>query len=111
MVASTALVASYPLFNNCAYYEIRAILATNLLTDIPAEAVNPTSLKIRNLISCANKVALGLPFLLFVTTLAVGGIILGNKLSTYIDGQKLKKGFGWFVLLMGLSILCKELFF
>jgi len=50
-------------------------------------------------------------FLLFITALAVGGIIVGNKLSTYIDGQKLKKGFGWFVLLMGLSILCKELFF
>ena len=50
-------------------------------------------------------------FLLFITALAVGGIIVGNKLSTYIDGQKLKKGFGWFVLLMGVSILLKELFF
>jgi uncharacterized membrane protein YfcA len=50
-------------------------------------------------------------FLLFITVLAVGGIIIGNKLSTYIDGQKLKKGFGWFVLAMGISILCKELFF
>ena len=50
-------------------------------------------------------------FLLFITTLAVGGIIIGNKFSTYIDGQKLKKGFGWFVLAMGVSILLKELFF
>lgn len=50
-------------------------------------------------------------FLLFITALAVGGIIVGNKLSTYIDGQKLKKGFGWFVLAMGVSILLKELFF
>lgn len=50
-------------------------------------------------------------FLLFITGLAVGGIIIGNKLSTYIDGQKLKKGFGWFVLAMGVSILLKELFF
>jgi len=49
--------------------------------------------------------------LLFITALAVGGIIIGNKLSTYIDGQKLKKGFGWFILAMGISILCKELFF
>ncbi len=50
-------------------------------------------------------------FLLFITALAVGGIIIGNKLSTYIDGQKLKKGFGWFVLAMGVAILCKELIF
>jgi uncharacterized membrane protein YfcA len=50
-------------------------------------------------------------FLLFITALAVGGIIIGNKLSTYIDGQKLKKGFGWFILAMGISILCKELIF
>jgi hypothetical protein len=50
-------------------------------------------------------------FLFFITTLAVVGIIIGNKLSTYIDGQKLKKGFGWFVLAMGVSILLKELFF
>ena len=50
-------------------------------------------------------------FLLFITSLAVGGIIIGNKLSTYIDGQKLKKGFGWFVLVMGVAILLKELFF
>jgi len=50
-------------------------------------------------------------FLLFITALAVGGIIIGNKLSTYIDGQKLKKGFGWFILAMAISILCKELIF
>jgi uncharacterized membrane protein YfcA len=44
----------------------------------------------------------------FVTTMAVIGIILGNQLSKKIDGNKLKKGFGWFVLVMGLYILIKE---
>ena len=33
-----------------------------------AEAVNPTSLRMRDRISCANKVALGFPFLFIVTS-------------------------------------------
>jgi uncharacterized membrane protein YfcA len=44
----------------------------------------------------------------FVTAMAVGGIIVGNQLSKKIDGNKLKKGFGWFVLVMGIYILVKE---
>jgi len=46
--------------------------------------------------------------LLGFTTLAVVGIFIGNKLSHKIDGSKLKKGFGWFVLVMGIVILIKE---
>lgn len=46
-----------------------------------------------------------------VTVLAILGIFLGNRLSRYIDGHKLKKAFGWFVLLMGIYILIKELAF
>jgi uncharacterized membrane protein YfcA len=45
-----------------------------------------------------------------VTALAVGGIFLGSWLSHKIDGNKLKKAFGWFVLLMGIYIIVKELF-
>jgi uncharacterized protein len=44
----------------------------------------------------------------FVTSMAVVGIITGNQLSKKIDGNKLKKGFGWFVFVMGLYILIKE---
>ena len=44
----------------------------------------------------------------FVTSMAVVGIIIGNQLSKKIDGNKLKKGFGWFVFVMGLYILIKE---
>lgn len=46
-----------------------------------------------------------------VTLLAIAGIFIGNWLSHKIDGEKLKKGFGWFVLVMGIYIIAKELFF
>lgn len=45
-----------------------------------------------------------------VTALAVLGIFLGNRMSRSIDGEKLKKAFGWFVLLMGIYILIRELY-
>lgn len=48
--------------------------------------------------------------LLIVTSLSVGGIFIGNALSKKIDGNKLKKGFGWFVLVMGMYIIINELF-
>lgn len=46
-----------------------------------------------------------------MTTLSIAGIFIGNRLSRRIDGEKLKKGFGWFVLAMGIYILLKELYF
>lgn len=46
-----------------------------------------------------------------VTALAIGGIFAGNRLSRYVDGDKLQKAFGWFVLVMGAYILVHELFF
>jgi uncharacterized protein len=49
--------------------------------------------------------------LLIVTALAIAGIFIGDGLSKKIDGNKLKKGFGWFVLVMGIYIIVKELFF
>jgi uncharacterized protein len=45
-----------------------------------------------------------------VTALAVAGIFIGNYLSKSIDGNKLKKGFGYFVLIMGIYIIVNELF-
>ncbi len=47
--------------------------------------------------------------LLSVTALATGGILIGNALSRKINGEKLRKGFGWFTLLMGIYILVSEL--
>ena len=49
--------------------------------------------------------------LLSVTALAIAGIFIGDALSKKVDGNKLKKGFGWFVLVMGIYIIVKELFF
>ena len=49
--------------------------------------------------------------LLSVTALAVAGIFIGNWLSHRISGEKLKVGFGWFVLVMGIYIIVKEIFF
>ena len=49
--------------------------------------------------------------LLSVSALAIAGIFLGDRLSKRIDGNQLKKGFGWFVLVMGLYIIVQQLFF
>jgi len=48
-------------------------------------------------------------FLGVFTSLAVIGIILGVYLTKYISGTKLKTSFGWFVLVMAIYILSKEL--
>ncbi len=47
--------------------------------------------------------------LLIVTALAIAGILLGNYLHRRIPSGRLKMAFGWFVLLMGIYILAKEL--
>ncbi len=46
--------------------------------------------------------------ILTVAAIAIAGIILGGSLSKKIEGEKLKKGFGWFVLIMGIYIIIKE---
>ena len=45
------------------------------------------------------------------TAFAVLGIFIGIFLSKKMPGDKLKKGFGWFVLVMGIYIIVKEIFF
>jgi uncharacterized protein len=49
--------------------------------------------------------------LLTVTIIAIVGIFIGSYLSTKIDGKKLKPAFGWFVLVMGVYIILKEMVF
>lgn len=48
-------------------------------------------------------------FLLGLTAIAAAGIFLGGALNKKIPGEQLKKGFGIFVLLMGIYIIVKEL--
>jgi uncharacterized protein len=49
-------------------------------------------------------------FLLTITAIAIAGIFLGGAIGKSLPGYKLKKTFGWFVLLMGMYILLKEIF-
>ncbi len=49
-------------------------------------------------------------FLLPFTALSIVGIFLGTYISKFISGEKLKKSFGWFVLVMGIYIIMKEVF-
>jgi uncharacterized protein len=50
-------------------------------------------------------------FLIKITTIAIAGTFVGGLIARKISGNKLKKGFGWFVLIMGIYILTKEIFF
>ncbi|MDC1062922.1 sulfite exporter TauE/SafE family protein [Flavobacteriales bacterium] len=43
------------------------------------------------------------------TFLSIVGIFAGLYFNKFIEGNKLKKGFGWFVLIMGVSIVLKEI--
>lgn len=49
--------------------------------------------------------------LLVFTALAIAGLFIGGKLADKIPNASLKKGFGWFILIMGLYIIVKELVF
>lgn len=46
-----------------------------------------------------------------ISSIAIVGILIGSQLSKKIDGKKLKPAFGWFILVMGIYIIFKELFF
>ena len=48
-------------------------------------------------------------FLLVFSAIAIVGIIVGSILSKRIPNEKLKPAFGWFVLVMGLYIIGREL--
>lgn len=48
--------------------------------------------------------------ILIFTSCSIVGVFIGNYLSKKFSGEKLKTGFGWFVLVMGIYIICKELF-
>lgn len=47
-------------------------------------------------------------FLLSFSAVSIVGIFIGVWLNKFIDGKKLKKAFGWFVLVMGVYIIFKE---
>lgn len=49
-------------------------------------------------------------FLISITSLAVIGILIGNKLQRKISAIRLRMAFGWLILLMGSWILVHEIF-
>ncbi len=49
-------------------------------------------------------------FLFIITTIAIAGVFAGGFFNQKVNAEKLKKGFGWFVLVMGVYILVKEIF-
>jgi uncharacterized membrane protein YfcA len=51
------------------------------------------------------------PFLFTISGMAFIGMLIGTQLSKKIDGEKLKPIFGWFVLVMGIYIIIKEILF
>ncbi len=50
-------------------------------------------------------------FMLLFSAFAMVGILVGSYFTRFIPNEKLKPVFGWFVLVMGLYILGKELLF
>ena len=91
------------------------IPALVLLAKLPMKKAVATSLliiAIKSLIGFIGDVetiAIDWIFLLSFTAFSVIGIFLGIYLSNFIEGKKLKKYFGWFVLIMGVYIIIKEL--
>jgi len=49
-------------------------------------------------------------FLLSITAIALVGLFIGSQIGKKIESVKLKKGFGYFVLIMGVYIIIKEVF-
>ncbi|KEZ94129.1 sulfite exporter TauE/SafE family protein [Nonlabens ulvanivorans] len=91
------------------------IPALVLLAKLPMKKAVATSLfiiAIKSLIGFLGDVKnleIDWSFLLPFTALSIIGIFLGIWLNKFIDGKKLKKAFGWFVLVMGIYIIYKEL--
>jgi uncharacterized membrane protein YfcA len=48
-------------------------------------------------------------FLILITSLAIVGILIGNKIQKRISSIHLRKAFGWLILVMGSLILIREI--
>lgn len=86
------------------------------LLKIPMKVAIGTSLIIISLnsligfFSSVNHVEIQWSLLATISMIAIIGIIIGAQLSKKIDGKKLKPIFGWFILVMGIYIIIKEIF-
>lgn len=94
------------------------IPALVLLAGLEMKRAIGTSLLIiamKSLLGFTGDIQAGMPidwsFMLVFTSSSVAGIFLGTWLTNFIDGQRLKKGFGWFVLAMGIYMIARETIF
>lgn len=94
------------------------IPALLFFANLPMKQAVGTSLLIifiNSAIGFAGDLYIGTPidytFLLTIAGMAFIGIVIGTQLSKKIDGSKLKPLFGWFILVMGIYIITKEVFF
>jgi len=71
------------------------IIALNTLSGFTAELLNHHTIIWQQLLP--------------ITLLSISGLLFGQYLNNKIDGNLLKRGFGWFILAMGIFILVKEL--
>lgn len=92
------------------------IPALVLLAKLPMKQAVGTSLVIIALKSSigftgdlGGNLAIDYQFMLLFSLFAIVGIIIGSYLTRFIPNEKLKPIFGWFVLVMGIYILVKEL--
>lgn len=93
------------------------IPALVLLANLPMKNAVATSLliiSVKSLIGFIGDIQnleIDWPFLLSFTGVSVVGIFIGIYLNNFINGKSLKKAFGWFVLLMAIYIISKEIYF
>jgi uncharacterized membrane protein YfcA len=94
------------------------IPALVLLAGLPMKQAVGTSLLIIALKSLigftgdlGTNLAIDYNFMLLFSGFAMVGILIGSYLTRFIPNEKLKPIFGWFVLVMGVYILAKELLF
>ena len=91
------------------------IPALVLLTALPFKTAVGTSLfiiSINSLLGFAGDLLnykMDWALLLSVSALSIAGILIGNRLSKRIDGENLKRAFGWMTLIMGCYILYREI--
>lgn len=91
------------------------IPALVLLMKLPMKEAIGTSLLIislNSLIGFAGDVGrytIDFKFISIVTLISISGVFIGGFFNQKVNSDKLKKGFGWFVLVMGLYIIFKEI--
>lgn len=93
------------------------IPALVLLTNQPISKAVGTSLFIITLNSIVGfiggikaGVEIDWKLLIPITLCSIFGVFIGQVIGSKIDGNKLKKGFGWFVLVMGIYVVFTTLF-